>query len=239
VVATAFRVLRRRFFLVAGPALVVFGISAGVDVLTDALAETTDKTGGLLTALVLLATGMALFGTTFFAGFLDHIVAAEERGEPPPKLGHVLRILPYGRLIAADFLLMLGTAALIIFLIAPGLAFFTFFCLVGPIIVREDRKVRDAFRRSRRLVRGKFWLVFLLVTVPVALEEDVVHVFVEAAHGLDPLLVFLVNAAAGTAVGSVVALLEVTLAHRLARRMPERRWQESNPPDGVRPSHSF
>jgi hypothetical protein len=239
VVATAFRILRRRFFLVAGPALVVFGLSAGVDVLADALADGPGQDSGPLTALVLVATGMALFGTTFFAGFLDHIVRAEEQGEPVPKLGHVLRTLPYGRLIAADFLLMLGAAVLIIFLIAPGLAFYTFFCLVGPVIVREDRKVRDAFRRSRRLVRGKFWLVFLLVTLPVVVEEDVVHSFVEAAEGLDPLFVFLVNAAAGAAVGSIVALVEVTLAHRLAERRPERRWQESNPPDGVRPSHSF
>jgi hypothetical protein len=239
VVAAAFRILRRRFSLVAGPAVVVFGISAGVDVFADALADTRGDGSGLLTALVLLATGMALFGTTFFAGFLDHIVRADEQGEIPPKLGHVLRTLPYGRLIAADFLLMLGTAALIIFLIAPGLAFFTFFCLVGPVIVREDRKVRDAFGRSRRLVRGKFWLVFLLVTLPVVVEEDVVHLFVEAADGLNPLFVFLVNAGAGAAVGSVVAMLVVTLAHRQATRTPERRWQESNPPDGVRPSHSF
>jgi hypothetical protein len=237
VVAAAFRILRRRFSLVAGPALVVFGISAAVDVLADALADSENL--GFLTPVVLFAAGMALFGTTFFAGFLDHIVGAEERGEPSPKLGQVLRTLPYRRLIAADFLLMLGAAVLIIFLIAPGLAFYTFFCLVGPVIVREDRKVRDAFRRSRRLVRGKFWLVFLLVTLPVVVEEDVVHLFVEAADGLGPLLVFVVNAAAGTAVGSIVALVEVTLAHRLARRMPERRWQESNPPDGVRPSHSF
>jgi hypothetical protein len=217
VVAAAFRILRRRFFYVAGPGLVVFAITAGVDVLAD---EVADENLGVLTPMVLVAAGLALFGTTFFAGFLDHIVRAEERGEPQPKLGHVLRTLPYGRLIGADVLLTLGAGVLLLFLIVPGITFYTFFCLVGPVIVMEDRKVRDAFRRSRQLVRGKFWLTFLLVALPVSLEEPLVHGIVEAADGLGPLPVFAMNAAAGAAVGSVVALIEVTLARRLARRRP-------------------
>jgi hypothetical protein len=238
VLAAAFRVLRRHFGLVAGPAIVVFGASAAIDVLVDEVADRTGDTG-LLTAVVLMAAGAALFGTTFFAGLLDHVVAAAEHGAPAPKLREVLRTLPYRRLLVADLLLTLGTGVLLILLIVPGAAFYTFFCLVGPVIVREDRKVRDAFRRSARLVRTRFWLVVVLVTLPVGVEEDVVHGIVEAADSLGPLLVFAVNALAGAAVGSIVALVEVTLAHRLARRNPERRWQESNPPDGVRPSHSF
>jgi hypothetical protein len=238
VLSGALRVLRRRFRLVAGAAVVVFGASAVVDVLVDTIADRTENAGAL-TAVVLMAAGLALFGTTFFAGLLDRVVVAEEHGGAPPSLGAVLRTLPYGRLIAADLLLTVGAGVLLIFLVVPGLVFYTFFCLVGPIIVREDRKVRDAFRRSRQLVRKKFWLVFLLVTLPVFVEEDVVHGIVTAAESLGPLLVFVLNAVAEAAVGSVVALVEVTLAHRLARRSPERRWQESNPPDGVRPSHSF
>lgn len=66
------------------------------------------------------------------------------------------------------------------------------------------------------------------MTLPVAVEENVVHGIVEAADSLGPLLVFIVNAAAGAAVGSVVALVEVTLAHRLATRHPD-------PADEMRP----
>jgi hypothetical protein len=240
IIAGAFRVLRRRFGLVAGPAVVVFGASAAIDVLVDFLADADVGSPGLLTAAALMASGLALFGTTFFAGLIDHVVAAEEHGTHVPTLRELLRTVPYGRLIAADLLLGLGAAALLLLLVVPGIIFFTFSCLVGPVVVMEDRKVRDAFRRSAQLVRGKFWLAFFLVTVPVAVEEDVVHSIVEAAHSLNPLLVFVINAAASAAVGSIVALVEVTLAHRLARRKPDpRRWQESNPPDGVRPSHSF
>jgi hypothetical protein len=238
VVAAALRILRRQFRLVASTALVVFSVSALVDVLADELADRAGERPGVA-AGVLVVAGLLFFGAEFFAGLLDRVVEAEEHGQPVPRLRQVLRTLPYGRLIGADVLLMVGTAVFAIFLAVPGLVFYTVFSLVGPIVVREDRKVLDAFRRSYRLVRTRFWLVFLLVTLPVLVEEDVVHGIVEAADGLGPLWVFVINALAGAAVGSVVALVEVTLAHRLARHHPERRWQESNPPDGVRPSHSF
>jgi hypothetical protein len=238
VVVAAFGTYRRRFGLIAGAALVVFGISATVDVIADVLADSAGDSPGLV-ALVLVVAGLAIFGTEFFAGLMDRVVGAEERGHARQPLRRILRTLPYGRLLAADLLLAVGTALFAFALIIPGLVFFTLFSFVGPAVVMEDRKVFSAFGRSRRLVRGHFGLVFLLVTLPLVIEENVVHGFVEAAEGLGLLWVFVVNALAGALVGSIVAVVEVTLAHRLAMRKPERRWQESNPPDGVRPSHSF
>jgi hypothetical protein len=238
VLAAAAGTYRRRFALIVGAALVVFGISAIVDVLVDVLADEAGDNPGLV-AIVLTMGGLAVFGTELFAGLMDRVAGEEERGHPRQPLRQILRKLPYGRLIAADVLLALGTAVFSFALFVPGIVFFTFFSLVGPAVVMEDRKVRDAFRRSRRLVRGHFWLVFLLVTLPIVLEENLVHGFVEAFEGLGVLAVFVVNTLAGGIVGSVVAVVEVTLAHRLALRKPERRWQESNPPDGGRPSHSF
>jgi hypothetical protein len=238
VVAAAFGILRRRFRLVAGAALIVFGASATVDLLADVLADRVGDNPALV-ALLLMAASVAIFGTQFFAGLMDRVVGEEERGHPRQPLGQVLRTLPYGRLLAADVLLALGTLVFAAALVIPGVIFFTFYALVGPVVVMEDRRVFNAFRRSAQLVRRKFWLTFLLATLPVMVEENVVHGIVEAVDSLGPLLVFVVNALAGAAVGSIVALVEVTLAHRLASRHPERRWQESNPPDGVRPSHSF
>jgi hypothetical protein len=243
VLAAAARTYRRRFGVIVGAALVVFGLSAVTDVLTDALADELGDHPGLV-ALLLTVAGLAVFGTEFFAGLMDRVAGQEERGHPRQPLGHVLRTLPYGRLIAVDVLLVLGTLVLSIALFVPGVIFFTFSSLVGPAVVMEDRKVFSAFRRSCQLVRGHFWLVFLVVTLPLLFEEDVVHGIVEIFEGLGPLAVFVVNTLAGAVVGSMVAVVEVTLAHRLAIRKPQplpdrRRWQESNPPDGVRPSHSF
>jgi hypothetical protein len=220
VLGAALRVYRRRFGLVAGSALVVFGISAGIDVLFDEAGDAVGDSPGLLAPLLFIA-GVATFGTTFFAGLLDRIVGEEERGHPRRSLREVLRTLPYWRLICADVLLSLGAVVTLLLLVVPGLIFYTFFSLVGPAVVMEDRGVFDGFRRSRRLVRGHFWLTFVLVTLPILFEEDVVHGLVALVHDASPFLVFVVNALAGAAVGSVVALVEVMLASRLAMRKPE------------------
>jgi MFS family permease len=220
VLAAAFRTYRRRFGVIVGAAIVVFGISALVDVLTDVLADQFGDNPGLI-ALLLTVAGLAVLGTEFFAGLTDRIAGQEERGHAREPLGRVLRTLPYGRLIAADVILAVLTVVFSIALLIPGIIFFTFHALVGPTVVMEDRTVRSAFRRSRQLVRGHFWLVFLLVTLPILFEENVVHGLVEAFEGLGPVAVFVVNALAGAAVGSIVAVIEVTLAHRLAIRKPD------------------
>ena len=220
VLVAAFGTYRRRFWLIAGAALVVFGISAGLDVLVDAVNDRASESPGLVATLLVIAS-LATFGTTFFAGLLDRIVGEEERGHPRRPLRQLLRTLPYWRLLAADVLLSLGAVFATILLIVPGLIFYTYFSLVGPAVVMEDRKVFDAFRRSMRLVRGKFWLTFLLVTLPLLVEEDAVHGVVALVGDASPFLVFVVNALAGAVVGSVIALVEVTLAGRLAMRKPD------------------
>ena len=102
-----FGTYRRRFGLIAGAALVVFGISAGLDVLIDVVGDRASEYPGLVATLLVIA-GLATFGTTFFAGLLDRIVGEEERGHPRRPLGQLLRTLPYWRLLAADVLLSLG-----------------------------------------------------------------------------------------------------------------------------------
>jgi hypothetical protein len=220
VLAAAFRTYRRRFGVIVGAAIVVFGISALVDVLTDVLADQFGDNPGLI-ALLLTVAGLAVLGTEFFAGLTDRIAGQEERGHAREPLGRMLRTLPYGRLIAADVILAVLTVVFSIALLIPGIIFFTFHALVGPTVVMEDRTVRSAFRRSRQLVRGHFWLVFLLVTLPILFEENVVHGIVEAFEGPGVVAVFVVNMLAGAAVGSIVAVIEVTLAHRLAIRKPD------------------
>jgi hypothetical protein len=228
VLGAAFGTYRRRFGLIAGAALVVFGISAGIDVLFDVARDAVGDYPGLLAPLLVIA-GVATFGTTFFAGLLDRVVGEEERGHPRRSLREVLRTLPYWRLIGADVLLSLGAVVALLLLVVPGLIFFTFFSLVGPAVVMEDRGVFDGFRRSMRLVRGHFWLTFLLVTLPILFEEDVVHGIVALVEDVSPFLVFVVNALAGAVVGSVVALVEVMLASRLAIRKPDPAPAEESP----------
>ena len=101
----------------------------------------------------------------------------------------------------------------------PGVVIFTLWSLVGPVITIEDRAVGSAFRRSWQLVRPHFWLTLCLVTVPLQVEQAVLH----AIHYTDifehPLVpAFLLNGLLGMVIGSVVGLVEVVLAYDLIAR---------------------
>ncbi len=171
--------------------------------------------------LALMLTALSAAGTVFYPGLLDRIVGVERGHNERQSLGTVLRTLPYGRLILAEFMLFAVTGIGLALFFVPGIIAFTFFGLVGPCITIEDRSAVDAFRRSARLVRPHFWLVLLLVTVPIGLEhvvEDLVHHAVEHE-------VFIVrfgsHALIGIIIGSIVGLIEVHLAFRLSGRYRE------------------
>jgi hypothetical protein len=201
--------------------VVVFGVFGAVQLEVDvALDDGWGFTvGKLVLALVVVAFSAA--GTVFYPGLLDRIVGVERGHNERQSIGTVLRTLPYGRLILAEIMLFAVTAIGLALLFVPGIIAFTFFGLVGPCITIEDRSAIGAFRRSARLVRPHFWLVLLLVTVPIGLEhvvEDVVHHWVEHEAFL---VRFGSHALIGIVIGSIVGLIEVHLAFRLSGRYRE------------------
>ncbi len=160
------------------------------------------------------------FGFVFYAGLLDLVLGAYHRGEPDPTVRQVVRQLPHGKLVVADALLVLISGVLALLFVVPGIIALTFFCLVGPLIVTEQHTVLGAFRRSFRLVRPHFWMVLLLVVVPLLVEEALIHsvqVDLVPSRFLDN---FVANAILGVLIGSVVGLLEVVLAHDFRVRDP-------------------
>jgi hypothetical protein len=83
------------------------------------------------------------------------------------------------------------------------------------VIDMEDRPVFSALRRSAHLVRRHFWIVALLVTLPVtvASELDVITpVSVTAPAILGALAV---RGLAGAVIEAVIGLVEVKLCVRL------------------------
>ena len=78
------------------------------------------------------------------------------------------------------------------------------------------------FCRSARLVRRHFWLTFVMVTLPLAVEGALEETVSNAAHGEAIVIAILVHAVFGAVVASVVGLFEVHLADELAERHPER-----------------
>jgi hypothetical protein len=66
----------------------------------------------------------------------------------------------------------------------PGVVFLAWFAFVAPVIEIEDRGLRDSFRRSRELVRERFWVVLAVVLAVTLASEALTAAAVELGHSL-------------------------------------------------------
>jgi hypothetical protein len=193
---------RHRFGRVVIAAAIVFGASAVVGAAIHDLTHKAEP-NFVVWVFALAGTAMSQIGITFYAGLLDKVVGEFELGEEPEPILRVLRTLPYGSLIVADILVTAATALGMLLLVLPGLVVFTLFAITGPVVNIEHVGALRGMRRSAQLVRGHFWLVFLLVSVPL-------------------IEVFVVQGVAGMVVGSFVGLVEVNVAYALELERPAR-----------------
>ena len=100
---------------------------------------------------------LSLAGEALLAGAITALVLQWRLGHRLPGLLAFLGSLAWFRLIAADLLIAVGAAIGVVLLIVPGLLFLAYFSITPAVIEIEDRGIRDAFRRSARLVRGRVW----------------------------------------------------------------------------------
>ncbi|HLN16195.1 MAG TPA: hypothetical protein VK277_05505 [Acidimicrobiales bacterium] len=212
------RAYRRFPGRVAVPAAIVFGAAAVAD--AYGFRAIDGKHLSFLTVVTVVVIGVTAFGEAFYAGLVDRLVGVTERGHEVTSVGHVLRTLPYLRLILADLLLTAAVAVASLFVVLPGLVLFTLFGLVGPLINLEDHGVMSAFVRSVSLVRRRFVTTFFVVTAPLLIEHEVVDLVGEATHDTHFLVIFLTNAVVGIIVGSWVGLFETFMAERLSSSYP-------------------
>jgi hypothetical protein len=155
---------------------------------TEVEIDSIDFDSGLQVAAIALATAAiavtGLLGEVFYSGAVA-VSLTHPKGEKPPSIVEVAKRLDYRRLILVDIVYVaLVIVGLLIFFI-PGILVFVWLGLSGPIVELEGRKVGSALRRSINLVRGNFWLVFL-VLAPVELVGDLVGELAE--HGVHDLL---------------------------------------------------
>lgn len=153
-------------------AVIVFIPVGLAEALTHSLEDLDTSASGAEAALgigaatfVLGAT--ALLGDVFYAGVCTAAVQ-ERRTGVRRELSDVARHLPYVRLTLVDIAFAVIVGAGLLALIVPGVVLFTWFSLAAPVVEIEDRRVIDAFRRSRELVRGHFWSVLGLLA-PIAI----------------------------------------------------------------------
>jgi len=220
VVSSGLRTYRKRFGRVASTAFVVFGAVAAVDAITVVLVvdrHVSRPVGAAIASTV--GAVVAMVGVVIYAGILDKVVGAHLHGHPDLTLREIAQVLPLRRLVTADVVLAFATLVGVALFVVPGIVIFTMWSLVGPVITIEDRSVRAAFARSWQLVRGHFWLTLLLVTVPLEIEQAVLHAIHYAELFDHPLVpAFLLNGFLGMIIGSVIGLVEVVLAYELIAR---------------------
>ena len=210
----AWRTFRTEPARVIIPALIIFGLDALQSTFYTEIASDHLGWESIAGAAVF---GASSLGLTFYAGMLERLVGSVERGEAPQPIHQVLRSLPWGRLLLAEVFLVFidGVGALLV--VVPGLVVGTLFALVGPLINLLDLSVPAALRRSVKVVWPHFFLVFCFITLPLAIEHEVVVLVAELIPHEKIWLVFLSNFVLGDIFGMALGLMEVTLAERLVR----------------------
>lgn len=129
-------------------------------------------------------TWVALLGEVVFAGIIAAVVAGERSSGPQRRIDQVVRHLPIGRLIGADLVFAVVVVGGAIAFIVPGIVFLVWFALIAPAIEVERLGLRDAFRRSRELVRTRFWLVFWIILPIQVVDESLGGTGAALAHTL-------------------------------------------------------
>jgi hypothetical protein len=210
----AWRTARTEPARVIVPALVIFGLDA---IQGTFYTEISSERFGWEAAAGIAVFGVSSLGLTFYAGMLERLVGSVERNEAPQPIHQVLRSLPWGRLLLAELVLFFidGVSALLV--VVPGLVVGTLFALVGPLINLLDASVPEALRRSVRVVWPHFFLVFLFITLPLAVEHEVLVLVADLIPHEKLWLVFVSNFILGDLFGMALGLMEVTLAERLVR----------------------
>jgi hypothetical protein len=216
VLSTSWSICRHRWRLLACVGIVLFAPLALLEAVASQAAQRGfDAGGGLRTAAVgtYLGISLLMLGSALCAGLLDTVVG-HEFGHEDVGMRRALRTLPYGRLIVVDLLqaVVVGTGTVLG--IVPGLVAFTLTCLAGSLVMIEERSSGSALRRSIQMTWARFGLTFVVVTLPVLIEHQVLHAL-EAWLSLPFLVLWAVNAVAAVAVLVPVVVTEITLAHHL------------------------
>jgi hypothetical protein len=194
------------------PGLVIFGLDALQGTFYTEIAVDHLGVGSIVGAVLF---GASSLGLTFYAGMLERLVGSVERNEAAQPVFTVLRTLPWWRLLVAEAILLVISALASVALVVPALIVGTLFALVGPLINLLNSSVPDAFRRSLQLVWPHFMLVFAIITLPLAVEHEVVVFVAELVPHEHIWAVFLTTFILGDLFGMALGLLEVTLAERL------------------------
>ena len=167
---------------------------------------------------VILGLVVSIVGAFWVQGALTEAVADIRDGKPDLTMGETFsRVQPrLGAIIVAGLLAGLGIALGLVLFIVPGLLLLTWWAVLIPVVVLEQRSAGESFGRSRELVRGFGWNVFgvIVLTFLILLGVGIVLSLVLSPIA-DWLQGFLSNVISGTLTTPFIALVWTLLYFRL------------------------
>ncbi len=205
-----------RFFVVAAIVFLIIN-------LIGALLGWAVGTGGLAVLVALIAAAISLIGTFWMQGALVYAVDDVRDGRIDSTVGQVFeRVRPYlGTLIVAGILAGLGIALGLVLLIVPGLILLTWWSLIVPVIVLEEKAVGESFSRSRELVRGHGWTVFGVIIVTAILSAIASGIIQAIFSFLGSFLRYWIGGAIASAVVGPFLAIALTLMYFELRGLRE------------------
>jgi hypothetical protein len=207
----------RRFFVIA---LIVYLI---VNLLNALVATLFGHGVGISVLLALITTVVSLVGTFWLQGALVFAVDDVRDGRIDTTVGQLFeRAQPHlGTLILAGILAALGIAVGLVLFIVPGLILLTWWCLIVPVIVLEEKHVGESFSRSRELVRGHGWTVFGVVVVTAILSAIASGIIQSIFSFLGSFLRYWIGGAIANAVVGPFLAIALTLMYFRLRGLGE------------------
>ena len=158
---------------------IVFGFLSAVQALINSTGQR---------ALIPISIGITIVGVYWLQGALVVVVEDLRDGKVDLSIGQVFRRVEprLWTLIGAGIVAAIGIVAGLSLFVLPGLVLLTFWCLLTPAIVLEQKGVVASFARSQRLVSGDFLRVFAVIAVTVILATIVGVMIVALLSPLPP-----------------------------------------------------
>lgn len=169
---------------------------------------------GLLVALLL-----SVVGVFWVQGALTKAVDDIRDGTADMSVGESFRAVQgkIGAIAGASILAGIAIGIGFVLLILPGLYLITIWSVIIPAIVLGGSRAMESFGRSRELVRGHEWNVFVVVVLAFLIQAAFGIVLQAVLVFFDPALRnFLSNVIGGTVTAPFVALTWTLVYYRLS-----------------------
>lgn len=110
-----------------------------------------------------------------------------------------------GSLLWVSFLMVIGLAPAFLALVLPGLYLYVAWSVAAPVVLLEDVRGWSALKRSRQLVKGRFWPAVAVLILVAVLTGIVQAIFLGLAAGVVSVTGNELASAVADAVGQTVS----------------------------------